>query len=66
MTGGSTGLGLALAILLVTKGAHVSIVARDQEKLDKALAQLEVRYSSYNPEIDILTCYTTSGFEETT
>ena len=42
ITGGSTGLGLSLAIILTKKGAHVSIVARNQGRIDKALAQLEV------------------------
>ena len=42
ITGGSTGLGLSLAKILAKKGAHVSIVARNQERIDKALAQLEV------------------------
>ncbi|KAJ7513122.1 oxidoreductase [Mycena galericulata] len=42
ITGGSTGLGLELALLLTKKGAHVSIVARNQERLDTALAQIEV------------------------
>jgi len=42
ITGGSTGLGLALAILLTKRGADVSIVARNVENLEKALAQLEV------------------------
>jgi short-subunit dehydrogenase len=41
VTGGSTGLGLCLATLLVKTGAHVSIVARNQEKLDKAIVILE-------------------------
>ncbi|RDB18310.1 3-ketodihydrosphingosine reductase TSC10 [Hypsizygus marmoreus] len=41
VTGGSTGLGLSLAILLTKRGAHVSIVARNKERLDNALAQLE-------------------------
>ncbi|EGO03057.1 hypothetical protein SERLA73DRAFT_131545 [Serpula lacrymans var. lacrymans S7.3] len=41
ITGGSQGLGLALAILVAKKGAHVSIVARNQINLDKALIQLE-------------------------
>ncbi|TEB20975.1 oxidoreductase [Coprinellus micaceus] len=41
VTGGSAGLGLALAKLLVTKGAHVSIVARDQGRLDKSLEEME-------------------------
>jgi len=47
ITGGSTGLGLALAMLLTKKGAHVSIVARDKGKLEKAIEVLEaVRQSS--------------------
>lgn len=44
MTGGSAGLGLALSVELTKRGADVSIVARDEEKLAKALEQLEVRY----------------------
>ncbi|KAG2131328.1 hypothetical protein DEU56DRAFT_814007 [Suillus clintonianus] len=41
ITGGSQGLGLALAKLVARKGAHVSIVARTQSKLDEALKELE-------------------------
>jgi len=41
ITGGSAGLGLSLAEILIQKGAHVSIVARNKEKLEKALARLE-------------------------
>lgn len=41
VTGGSAGLGLALAIELTKRGAHVSIVARNQEKLDNALKDME-------------------------
>ncbi|KAG6866462.1 hypothetical protein C0991_003980 [Blastosporella zonata] len=41
VTGGSAGLGLSLAILLTKKGADVSIVARNEERLQKALEQLE-------------------------
>ena len=43
VTGGSAGLGLALAVLLTKRGADVSIVARNEERLQKALDQLEVR-----------------------
>lgn len=43
ITGGSAGLGLSLACLMTKRGAHVSIVARNEEKLNKALASLEVR-----------------------
>ncbi|KAH7906598.1 hypothetical protein BJ138DRAFT_1162259 [Hygrophoropsis aurantiaca] len=46
ITGGSQGLGLALAILLAKKGAHVSIVARTQSKLDQALIELEATRQS--------------------
>ncbi|KAJ7129600.1 oxidoreductase [Mycena epipterygia] len=41
ITGGSSGLGLSLAILLTGKGADVSIVARDTKKLRDALAEME-------------------------
>ncbi|KAI9001062.1 oxidoreductase [Trametes punicea] len=41
VTGGSSGAGLALAVLLVKRGAHVSIVARDEGRLQLALAELE-------------------------
>ncbi|KAG1796334.1 uncharacterized protein HD556DRAFT_1234542 [Suillus plorans] len=46
ITGGSQGLGLALAKLVVRKGAHVSIVARTQSKLDDALKELEANRQS--------------------
>ncbi|KAF9484789.1 oxidoreductase [Pholiota conissans] len=41
ITGGSSGLGLSLAHILAQKGANVSIVARNQKKLDEALESLE-------------------------
>ncbi|KAG9050048.1 3-dehydrosphinganine reductase [Serendipita sp. 407] len=41
VTGGSSGLGLAFATLLVKKGAHVAIIARDKKKLATALEKLE-------------------------
>ncbi|CCM03169.1 uncharacterized protein FIBRA_05291 [Fibroporia radiculosa] len=41
ITGGSSGLGLSLAILLTKKGADVSIVARNEQRLQKALEELE-------------------------
>ncbi|KAF8709480.1 Oxidoreductase, partial [Rhizoctonia solani] len=41
VTGGSTGLGLCLAKILVKNGAHVSIVARNQDKLNQAITELE-------------------------
>lgn len=41
MTGGSAGLGLALAILLTKKGADVSIVARNKKRLQDALDEMK-------------------------
>jgi len=41
VTGGSQGLGLELAVLLTKLGADVSIVARNEERLQKALETLE-------------------------
>jgi 3-dehydrosphinganine reductase len=43
LTGGSQGLGLALACLLAGKGAHVTIVARTQRTLDDAVEKIKVR-----------------------
>lgn len=41
-------MGLSLALILATKGAHVSIVARNQDRLDKALEAIEVILDSRN------------------
>ncbi|KAJ7454724.1 oxidoreductase [Mycena latifolia] len=57
ITGGSTGLGLSLALILVGKGAHVSIVARNQEKLDKAVEAMETCRQHPN---QLLTAYSFS------
>jgi 3-dehydrosphinganine reductase len=48
VTGGSAGLGLALAILLTKHGADVSIVARNEERLQAALEEMEVRSYVFN------------------
>lgn len=42
VTGGSQGLGLALATELVRRGADVTIVARTVSKLEKAVADISV------------------------
>lgn len=47
ITGGSSGIGLALAKKLATQGAHVWILARDPEKLKSACA--EISASRQNP-----------------
>ncbi|KAI0759591.1 oxidoreductase [Trametes elegans] len=41
VTGGSSGTGLALALLLARRGADVSIVARNIDRLAKALERIE-------------------------
>ena len=35
-------MGLGAAVRLAARGAHVTIVARDQTKLDRALKEIEV------------------------
>lgn len=40
VTGGSSGLGLSIATRLAAQGRSVCIVSRNQERLDRALAQL--------------------------
>lgn len=47
ITGGSSGLGLALAKYMASKGASVTIVARDQKKLDEAKLEIQVSEVSY-------------------
>ena len=42
ITGGSSGIGKAVAKLLVQEGASVSIIARNEEKLHQAQAELDV------------------------
>ncbi|KAL7411851.1 hypothetical protein BDY24DRAFT_364205 [Mrakia frigida] len=46
VTGGSSGLGLELSKILVSRGAHVTIIARNQVKLDEALESIKSSASS--------------------
>lgn len=46
ITGGSSGMGLSLAILISSRGGSVCIVARNQSKLDLALEQVKAAASS--------------------
>lgn len=48
ITGGSSGIGKALAIALAQQGAHVWIAARRQSTLDEALA--EIKQAARSPE----------------
>ncbi|SGY63640.1 BQ5605_C007g04814 [Microbotryum silenes-dioicae] len=54
--GGSEGLGLALACLLVERGAHVSIVSRSKVKLEAALARIETHRQSPSQHIASYAC----------
>jgi len=48
ITGGSSGIGLEIARLMVSKGAHVVLFARNPEKLDRACNEIinEKQYTS--------------------
>ncbi|KDE06428.1 hypothetical protein, variant [Microbotryum lychnidis-dioicae p1A1 Lamole] len=54
--GGSEGLGLALACLLVERGAHVSIVSRSKAKLDAAIPRIETHRQSPSQHIASYAC----------
>ena len=41
ITGGSTGIGFALAQQFVSRGANVTLIARTKKRLDSAIAELK-------------------------
>lgn len=51
VTGGSSGIGLALGIRLAKQGAHVTIIARDVKKLKEAHQQIASAAKSKVPPI---------------
>ena len=51
ITGGSRGLGLVLARQLAGEGARVTLIARDQDELDRSSGDL----SAYNSSAEVLT-----------
>ncbi|KAJ3885238.1 oxidoreductase [Lentinula edodes] len=51
VTGGSSGLGLAVAIALTRRGAHVSIIARNEERLMNALGEMEKVRTNANQKL---------------
>ncbi|KAF8200228.1 oxidoreductase [Pholiota molesta] len=65
ITGGSSGLGLSLAHILVQKGASISIVARNQKKLDEALESLEKLRISPAQKFHVYSYALASGSEAT-
>jgi len=54
ITGGSSGIGLALAEQLFAQGASVVILARDQMRLDTAVAQIEHQRRSPSQKLGTL------------
>jgi 3-dehydrosphinganine reductase len=51
ITGGSSGIGKATAKLLASKGAHVTIIARDRYKLETAKLEIEAGKANASQEI---------------
>ena len=49
VTGGSSGIGLATAVALADQGSHVWLLARREEQLRDALAELESHRQSGEP-----------------
>lgn len=49
VTGGSVGIGLETACLLAREGAHVVVVSRNQNRLNKALDRIKAQQSSAEP-----------------
>ena len=53
ITGGSTGIGFALAQQFVSKGAHVILIARTKSRLDSAVAELRKHAKAKDRNLDI-------------
>src|SRR5688572_13359527 len=51
VTGGSTGIGFATAKLLAERGARVSLIARDADKLDAALAVIGCNAQAFPADV---------------
>lgn len=56
ITGGSSGIGLALAKKLIQSGTDVCLLARDEAKLENAKSTLSPFLNSQNQQIYTLTC----------
>lgn len=61
VTGGSRGLGLEVARILVERGAHVAIVARDAAEIDRALDDLRDRALDFGTKVVGIPCDLASG-----
>ncbi|KAI3656687.1 hypothetical protein MP638_007020 [Amoeboaphelidium occidentale] len=61
VTGGSKGTGKALAILLAKKGAHVTIMARNEKDLNDALKEIKENAFSKEQIISAIQCDVTDS-----
>jgi short-subunit dehydrogenase len=58
ITGGSSGIGLAIAKALAAKNCHVVIIARDIEKLEAAIQKIEAHKTADQQKITYYSCDT--------
>jgi 3-dehydrosphinganine reductase len=56
ITGGSSGIGLALGKTLARQGAHVCLLAQDEQKLSRALKALQQAAAHPDQRFDALSC----------
>lgn len=56
ITGGSSGIGFALARLLAQQGVNLCLLARDETKLDRAKTELEALTSHEGQQITTISC----------
>jgi short-subunit dehydrogenase len=60
ITGGSSGIGLALAKALIQEGLNLCLLARDIPKLEKAKAEVAALAITKDQEVDIISCDATN------
>jgi 3-dehydrosphinganine reductase len=56
ITGGSSGIGLAIAKELVKQGTHVCILARDEARLEEAKNEIQSSTLNDNQRVETLSC----------
>lgn len=62
ITGGSSGIGKAIAQLLISRGANVSIIGRDRTKL--ATATTEIEAAKINPQQQVFSVAANVAYEQ--
>jgi len=60
ITGGSSGIGLALAKALIQEGLNLCLLARDIPKLEKAQAEVAALAINEDQKVDIISCDATN------